>query len=226
MSAPAPDFYTLIHKAIRLAMSEFLIVIGSTDPADAAGWKIASHRWSQIKRLLDAHSLHEDTHVHPLIRRVAPDVADRLDEQHEELDEQIRAIDAMMSSIQPSADAGASRRAGRDVYQRFSGFVASYFVHLIEEENEAMPALVAQVPTEELLAAHHQLIGSMPPEERLGDLPFVARSLSSPERIALMTATQAGAPPAFFAEACRIMEEAIGSSAFAPVAAALRDKAA
>jgi len=89
-----------------------------------------------------------------------------------------------------------------------------------------MPVLLDRVPVEELFAAHFWLLGSMPPEEKLGDLPIIARSLSSPERVAPMTATQAGAPPVFFAEACRMMEESIGPMAFAVVAAVVGRKAA
>lgn len=226
MSAQAPDFYTLIHKAIRLAMSEFLVMLGSTDAADAIEWAGATRGWKQIKRLLDAHSHHEDTHIHPLIHRVAPEIAALLDSQHEALDSQVRAIDMMVVELIAQSDGPARRQLARPVYQRFSAFIAGYYSHLIEEETKAMPALLAHVPTEELVAAHYRLIGSMPPEEKLGELPIIARSLSSPERIALMMATEAGAPPAFFAEACRIMEESIGPAAFAPVAAAIGKRAA
>lgn len=225
MRSTAPDFYNLIHKAIRLAMSEFLVRLGSTDASDAGEWAAAAHGWTKIRRLLDAHSLHEDAHIHPLIHIAAPEIAELLDRQHEELDGQVRAIDQMVTTIDGETDATLRRQAARKIYQSFSAFTASYYGHLIEEETRAMPALLARFSPEELLAAHHRLIGSMPPEERLGDLPIIARSLSAPERIALMAATQAGAPPAFFAEACRIMEEAIGSMAFATVTDALAKKA-
>jgi len=226
MSGPAPDFYTLIHKAIRLAISEYLVHLGSTDAADAAEWAEAAHAWKRIKRLLDAHSLHEDRHVHPLIHRVAPQIAGLLDRQHADLDEDVKALDALIGAVAQDVDGDVRRKAAGQIYRRYAAFVASYFNHLMEEETKAMPALLAGVPTEELLAAHLRLVGSIPAEEKLADLQIIARSLSSPERIALMTATQAGAPPAFFAEACRIMEEAIGPAAYAPVGAALARKVA
>jgi len=226
MTARTPDFYTLIHKAIRLAMSEFLVKLGSTDAADATEWASTAAGWRQIKRLLDAHSRHEDEHIHPLIHRVAPSIAAMLDAQHEELDGRLNAIEAVMAEIMGEQDGNLRRLCSQQVYQRFSAFMASYFQHLIEEETKAMPVLLDRVPAEELFAAHFRLLGSMPAEEKLADLPIIARSLSSPERIALMTATQAGAPPAFFAEACRIMEESIGPTAFAAVAAAVGRKAA
>lgn len=59
MTTPTPDFYTLIHKAIRLAMSEFLVTTGAADPADAVAWREVEERWRKIKALLDAHSRHE-----------------------------------------------------------------------------------------------------------------------------------------------------------------------
>ena len=88
-----------------------------------------------------------------------------------------------------------------------------------------MPALIAGIPWDQLFAAHSALVGSLPPEERLADLPLIARSLSSPELIGLMAATRSAASPAFFAEARRIMEGAIGEQAFARISSAL-DRAA
>jgi hypothetical protein len=226
MSAPAPDFYMLIHKAIRLAMSEYLVQLGATDAADPCEWREAAGGWKQIKSLLDAHSLHEDTHIHPLIHRVAPGIAEMLDGQHAELDEQVRALDGTIDTIADEPDGNFRRQAAAQVYRRYAAFLATYFNHLMEEETKAMPALIAHVPVEELFAAHMRLVGSIPPEEKLAELPLIARSLSSPERIALMTATQGGAPASFFAEVCRIMEEAIGPAAFAPVSAAISRKVA
>lgn len=225
MTTPTPDFYTLIHKAIRLAMSEFLVTTGAADPADAVAWREVEERWRKIKALLDAHSRHEDTFVHPLIHRAAPDVARRLDSQHEELDLAVRSLDSAIGDMAGRSDSAARRRGGQDIYRAFSGFTARYFDHLTEEEGSAMPALLANIPWDQLFAAHSALVGSMPSEQRLADLPLIARSLSAPEVIGLMAATRSAAPPAFFAEACRIMEGVIGPQAFGRVSAAL-DRAA
>jgi hypothetical protein len=221
MTAPTPDFYTLIHKAIRLAMSEFLITTGASDPADRAAWQVVEEKWRKIKALLDAHSRHEDTFVHPLIHRAAPEVADLLDRQHEQLDADVRALDTAIGDMSGNLDLTARRRAGQEFYRAFSAFTARYFDHLMEEETSAMPALLSNIPWDQLFAAHSALVGSMSPEQRLADLPIVARSLSSPELVALMAATRSSAPPAFFAEACRIMEGAIGEHAFARATAAM-----
>ena len=225
MTVPTPDFYTSIHKAIRLAMSEFLVTTGATDPADPAAWCEVEERWRRIKSLLDAHSRHEDVFVHPLIHRAAPDVAVLLDRQHEQLDSGIRALDSAIEDLAGNSNSEVRRRAGRDFYRAFSSFTARYFDHLAEEEASAMPALIAGIPWDQLFAAHSALVGSLPPEERLADLPLIARSLSSPELIGLMAATRSAASPAFFAEARRIMEAAIGEQAFARISSAL-DRAA
>lgn len=221
MTAPVPDFYTLIHKAIRLAMSEFLVSTGSADPADRAEWHGVEEKWRRIKALLDAHSRHEDTFVHPLIHRAAPGVAERLDHQHEQLDGEVKALDSEIEALEGLADTLERRRAGQQFYRGFSGLMAHYFDHLMEEETSAMPALLASIPWDQLFAAHAALVGSVPPESRLADFPLIARSLSAPELIALMKATRSAAPPAFFDEACRIMQGAIGERAFARVTAAI-----
>ena len=226
MTAPVPDFYTLIHKAIRLALCEYLVALGVTDAANEVEWQAAVGGWVRIKRLLDAHSLHEDTYIHPLIRRVAPAIADVLDGQHHALDDLLGEIDALVVRAAHSTDPIERLRAARAMYQKFSIFMSRYFDHLLEEESLAMPALLERCSVDELRNAHNRLIGSMPPEERLEDLPIIVRSLSQPERIGLMLATKAGAPPAFFADACRIMEGAIGPVAYRAVAAALAQASA
>ena len=56
----------------------------------------------------------------------------------------------------------------------------------------------------ELNAAHRALVGSIPPQDRLADLPLIARSLSAPEMTALLAATRSSAPPAFFSPRRRL----------------------
>ena len=204
MTAPKPDLYTLIHKAIRLAQSDFLVHLGSTDAANRVEWDATVKGWKAIKKLLDAHSVHEDTHIHPIIHRIAPDIEARLEADHEALDKQVDAIDRQIDALASETDPEVRRTAATAIYQDFAMFMARYFDHLTREETEALPALFAKVPFDELLAARNRLIGSIPPEEKLEELPWIARSLSTPERMVLMLATHSGAPPAFFAECCRI----------------------
>ncbi|MCX5497179.1 hemerythrin domain-containing protein [Kaistia dalseonensis] len=226
MSPPIPDFYGPIHKAIRLALGDFLILLGSSDAADRAHWTRVEVEWSRIEALLEAHSHHEDVHVHPMIHVAAPEVAHTLDAQHETLDSSIHALAETVSELKALDGADDRRRAARSLYLRYSTFMAAYFHHLIEEEMRAMPALVEHFPPSALLDAHRALVGSISPEDKLADLPIIARALAPHERIGLMLATRDNAPPAFFADACRIMQQAIGRDAFEPVAAALKRQAA
>jgi hypothetical protein len=226
MNAMTPDFYGPIHKAIRLAMCDFLVLAGSTDGADRAAWERIEASWRRIEELLHAHSHYEDTHIHPMIRIAAPQIAASLDAEHETLDRGLREIATAFAVMAPLDEAAARRSAARDVYLTFAAFLPDYFRHLIAEETRAMPALVDHFPPAALFATHRALLGSIPPDKKLADLPLIARSLAPQERIGLMVGALESAPCAFFADACRIMEEAIGPEAYAPVAEALSLKAA
>lgn len=222
MNAMIPDFYGPIHKAIRLALADFLVLAGASDASDEAAWAKVERGWKRIEGLLDAHSFHEDIHIHPMIHIAAPEIALVLDAQHAALDLGVRKVGEALAAMGALDDAEPRRRAGREVYLSFSAFVSDYFRHLIEEETRAMPALVAHFAPPALFSAHKALLGSIPPDKKLADLPIIARSLAPHERIGLMLAARDGAPPAFFADACRIMEDAIGREAFAPVAEAMK----
>lgn len=226
MNAMIPDLYGPIHKAVRLALCDFLVLAGSSDCADRKAFAAIEASWKRIEALLDAHNFHEDIHIRPMIHIAAPGIAATLDGQHAALDKGGRAVGNTIAAVGGFAEDADRRRAARDAYVAFSAFMADYFRHLIEEETRAMPALVDHFAPPALFAAHRALLGSIPPDKKLADLPIIARALAPHERIGLMLSARETASPAFFADACRIMEEAIGRAASAPVAAAIELRAA
>ena len=71
------------------------------------------------------------------------------------------------------------------------------------------------------MQTHRDLVASIPPDEKLTELPLIARAWTPAERIMLMTMTRAAAPRPFFEAACKVMAETIGPEAWAVVAAGL-----
>ncbi len=221
MAPPSPDLYAFIHKTLRLGLSELLIRIGNTDPCDLDAWSRVEVEGHALHDLLLSHSRHEDEFVHPLIRTAAPAVAETLDADHGRLDADVRRMGKALGDLRDVTDPAVRAARARELYLDLSGFVAAYFRHLLVEETQAMPALNRHFPAETLLNTHLNLVGAIPPEEKLRDLPLIVRALTPPERIGLLRATQATAPAAFFEQACRVVRQALGEEAYAAVEQAL-----
>jgi hypothetical protein len=226
MNEQSPDLYAWYHKALRRELGAFLTAIGDTDPADHAAWDRIARRWRKLDATLEAHSSHEDGFLHPLIREAAPAVEAEMEAQHHALEETLAALRSGFSAIESEVNPLARRAAAHGLYVRFSGFLADYFRHLVAEETLAMPALQARYTAAELNATRAAMLATIPPDKAAEDLALMAPALAPHERMALLYAMQAKAPPPAFEGALAIVERAIGREAFAPLAAAFLPKAA
>jgi len=221
MMAPQPDFYALFHKALRLGLTELLTRMGATDAQDRAAWASIETEGLRLHDILLRHSAHEEHFFHPLIVKAAPEIAAKLDADHAGLDDRVRALGVSLAGLAVVAE--PAERAGRAkaLYQDVSVFIADYFRHLLIEETEAMPALRRHFPPEILMQSHRDMVASIPPDEKLAELPLIARAWTPAERVMLLTMTRASAPRPFFEAACKVMADVIGADAWAVVAEAL-----
>lgn len=132
---------SVVHKYIRREMfdlSEQLFRAGASEvPAIRSAIE-------QIGLLLDTHAAQEDTRVAPLLRSVAPELADRMAHDHRRLDDQFavlrdraNAIDARSSTCQ------------QDLYQLhldWNRFVGTYLLHLDDEERTLFVPIAQAIP--------------------------------------------------------------------------------
>src|SRR5262245_1460145 len=94
-----PDLYTQIHKAIRTILFDAAGRVGRTDFGSPAETETTFAVVARMLRLLRSHAHHEDTHVMPLLREAAPEVARVLDSDHLELEVAHEEVDHLMARL-------------------------------------------------------------------------------------------------------------------------------
>lgn len=193
-SASRFDLYAVIHKALRLAMTDTLARFGSLDAGDAGA---RSEAIAQLDALLDlcrAHVDKENHHVHPAIEARRPGTCARIADEHVQHIAAIDALEAEMVAFRCAPDAAA----GFGLYRHLARFVAENLEHMEFEETVHNAALWAAYSDEELMQIHGAIVASIEPAAMGQVLHWMLPAMNHAERIDMLTGMRATAPaPAF-----------------------------
>lgn len=141
------DLYSLPHKALRHALAEAGTRLAAAAPSASEDGTLALVALALDD--LDAHGHHEDEHIHPVLRRLLPGLAEELDAQH-------AALTARIASVRRQVDLLATDpSAAVAAYRSLQRLAAANLTHLDHEEVVVLPALLAATPpgtTEEIMA--------------------------------------------------------------------------
>jgi hypothetical protein len=176
MPAPRTDFFTFIHKAIRLRLFEAIVRLGRADLDDPATAASVLPDLRRLLRWLLEHSGHEDRFVLPLLRTCAPDVADRQTADHGGIDDALHALLRQLDDPPP----------GLELYRALNRFAAACLTHLDDEETRLSPLLWERHREDDLAAAMAAFNASRTPEQALSDLALMLPALAPSERRALL----------------------------------------
>jgi hypothetical protein len=138
------DVYSGVHKMQRARLFELTVAAGRLDPSDHRGRADLAVAVGAVAEELAAHADHEETFIHPVLRRVAPAIAIELEREHVTLD---AALDDLRQAA--SGDAAATEDP-TTLYRVSASFTARYLDHLAVEESAALPALWAACDDDEL----------------------------------------------------------------------------
>lgn len=187
------DLYGPIHKGLRLALSQMVVRIGTTDFADpgAVGDLIAALR--RQLTLSASHLEHEEDYIHTALEIRSPGATSNLVADHDHHRLEFRQIEALISMIE---DAPFKDRPllGRKLYLAFSRFVAADFSHMAEEELVTLPLLHQLFTDEELIAIEGAIVASLPGEEMVAFMQLAVPAMNSTERVGFMSFVRGGAP--------------------------------
>lgn len=175
------DLFTLIHKGVRALLFDI-----STEAAriDLRSDIAVDGMLEQITRalgFLDEHAHHEDTHVLPVLRAVAPDLANSLGVDH-------RVLDAIQTEVECAAEKLAAAQPadrgplGAQLVRLLNRLTAAHLTHMGREETEASSALWAALDDTELAAVRARLVGSIPTARYAEWMQMIAPALNPVER--------------------------------------------
>ncbi|HWA01098.1 MAG TPA: hemerythrin domain-containing protein [Caulobacterales bacterium] len=207
------DFYSPIHKGLRLGSARMLTALGNADWRDAAAARGLLQTLKTHLALAKEHLEHEDAEIIPPLRAKAPEMSNALDHDHEDhyatfrdLDEAIREVEAA-----PSPDQRAM--CGQSLYIRFSIYFADDLVHMAREENEALPLFHALFTDAELQEMEGRIIASIPPARLTQYYEIMIPGMSPAERAAFLRYVQAVAPPEAYQHLYGVAQSALAGEA-------------
>jgi len=199
MTSPTPrhDLYRNIHKGLRAAMFDTVARIGRTDPADATETSATLDQVDRLLAFMSAHVRHENEHVHTAIEARTPDGARRTADDHHEHAESLASLRAQVLGMRGLV-CGAAADAMHRLYLDLAEFVAENLQHMRIEETHNNARLWLLYDDAELVAIHDRLLASVDPATMAEAVGWMARGLSLPELVTLVTEARAKVPaPAF-----------------------------
>lgn len=185
--------YALIHKALRLAMTESLARMGRLDAADAREVSDAIVSVRELLQFCRHHVEIENTLVHPMIEARRPGSTARIADEHvghaaaiASLERQVEALARAPSTTRASAAAA--------LYASLAHFVGENFVHMHEEETVHNAHLWAAYDDDELRAMEATIRARQSPDQARLALRWMLPAMSPAERGALVAGVRAAAP--------------------------------
>jgi hypothetical protein len=209
--AATHDFYGPVHKGLRLALSQMLVRLGAAncdDPQDLAA--LLADLRTQM-HLSEHHLANEDLEVHTALEARAPGATARLAQAHDHHRHAFEDIEALIVQAE-AADALDRPRLMRQLYLRFSTFVADDFAHMAEEEQLMLPILQSLFTDEELAAIEDRILAALSPDELVTFGRMMIPAATPQDRIVLLSAIRANAP----AEAFGLIMDATAKPTLSP----------
>jgi len=194
---PRHDLYRNIHKGLRAAMFDTVARIGRTDAGDVAATSATLDQADRLLAFMGAHVRHENEHVHAAIEARTPGGARRTADDHHEHAESLAALRAQVVGMRGLVGAAAADAMHR-LYLDLAEFVAENLQHMRVEETQNNAQLWFLYSDAELAAIHDRLLASVDPATMAEAVGWMARGLSLPELVVLVTEARASVPaPAF-----------------------------
>lgn len=192
------DLYTAVHKGQRFHLFQLGSEIGTTDFADTDAAADIAHRVRRMIAHLRDHARNEETYIHPLYREIEG-AAENIEREHHELENELDELGRTLDG-----------ERWDELYSRYARFLASYLLHLDQEEALQKNVLWKHCDDQTLLAVFRRFKAERSPSDSMADLELMLPALNTTELTHMFTGMKASAPPQAFQAACdlaaRIME--------------------
>ncbi|WP_405863470.1 hemerythrin domain-containing protein [Streptomyces sp. NBC_00005] len=201
----------LIHRVLRREFGLLPRLFRSAADDRARSKLIGAHAREMLD-FLHTHHTGEDELLFPLLRErvtLDPELMDRMDAQHMQVDDAVRALEAELPAWTASADAAA----GEQMATRVEATMPTLIAHLAEEEEKLLPVVSVTVTQGEWDALAKHGMSAIPLTRRLIILGHITEEASDAERQRFMQVIPAPA---------RLAYKLIGHRQFARETTAIR----
>ncbi|WP_328866004.1 hemerythrin domain-containing protein [Streptomyces sp. NBC_00304] len=196
-SGPGVDTHemVLIHRVLRREFGQLPRLFRAAAGDRARSTVIGAHA-REMLTFLHTHHTGEDELIFPLLRERAaldPELMDRMDAQHAQVDDAVTAVDAELPTWTASADAAAGERMAT----RIDTMMPVLIEHLAEEEQEILPIVSVTLTQSEWDALGKHGMSAIPLTRRLVILGHITEETDDAERRRFMKVLPAPARLAY-----------------------------
>ena len=185
----------LIHRVIRREIGQLPRLFRSA-ANDHARSKIIGAHAREMLHFLHTHHTGEDELLFPLLRERAaldPELMDRMDAQHAQVNDAVAAISAELSAWTASADVAVGERMAA----RIDATMPTLIDHLAEEEQKLLPVVSVALTQPEWDALGKHGMSAIPVTRRLVILGYITEETDDAERQRFMQVVPAPARLAY-----------------------------
>ena len=191
------DFYGPIHKGLRLAQTQLLVRLGACGGDDDTELSQLLADLGGFCLMAMHHLENEDRWVHAALEERAPGATARLEESHVHHRQSFGALQGLIARVETAVRCDRPRRL-KQLYLRFSLFMADDLAHMAEEEELMLPMLQSLFTDEELSDIEDHILSGLSPGEIVAFGRLMIPAATRPDRISLLSAMRANAPAEAF----------------------------
>jgi hypothetical protein len=185
------DPYRTAHKAIRAALGRLVESAGRTDFRSPASIDRFRFELERAVELLSTHARIEVQFLDGLLGPHEPLQASHIQHEHVDLERELHAVMSRLHRIDETlgpegdGDRDDASEQGHAFYLALSRFVANYFLHIADEEEQALPALRRHVSEATLREVLDRARATVSPDEHARTTALVLASINDVERLAM-----------------------------------------
>jgi hypothetical protein len=206
--------YRNIHKALRANMMKTLLTVSQADPHEEADRLAASASVDDLIDACAAHLEHEMAFIHPVLHERGVEAVGDFDDDHGSqrgVMTRLRRLSAAVRQAKPTA----ARETLYQLYLELSAFIGHNFEHMAEEESILTHAVWQKLTDAEIAEVEGRIVASLPPQEAMWGVEWMAKSLNHAELIEVLQGMKAGMPPQVFAGVLAMVKGCVRPSSLA-----------
>src|SRR5271167_539074 len=204
------DLFTTVHKALRSLIYHLSMMLQNADFTDERATKASLAALDHFLELLHEHAMHEDRTVFAETHKFEPEMVDKLEEEHHEIDVHLDQVHKSIARVQAATTDGERIEAGDALNRSVNNFIAFYLTHLTHEEATVLPATWKYFTDEQLVGMRIDVQRHTPPARFAEWMRWMFPAMNINELVDMFRGLKAHAPPPFYDAMCQVANVSLG----------------
>jgi hemerythrin-like domain-containing protein len=204
------DLFTTVHKGIRALIYDLGMMLQTTDFTDERARNACLAALEHFLELLHEHAGYEDRTVFAATHRFEPEIIDKLEEEHHQIDTHLDQVHKSIARVKSAATDQERIEAGAELNRSANKFIAFYLGHLAHEEDTVLPATLQYFGDQELMGMRAEVHRTTAPARFAEWMRWMFPSVNINELTEYFRAIQEHAPPPFYEAMCQVAHMSLG----------------